>query len=164
MKIGIIIIFYNNEKDIDTQFFIEQLKQSTNLELCLVNNNSKDKTYQLLNEIKESCLNVSVVNIKKFKSDESAVRAGARFMFNQFDLNHLGYVSTNLLNLKNHGLNGLIQAISENQDVILKYNIETLERQDIKLTLFQTLFSVIEYLTKINLKNEFVNLQYQHKA
>ena len=160
MKIGIIIIFHNNEKEIDPSYFIENINQTSNLELCLVNNNSKDNTYGLLKEIKETCSNVSVVNIKKFKSDVSAVRAGARFMFNEFDLRHLGYVSTNLLNIKYKGLNGLIKAISENQDVIVDYNIETLKRQDIKLTLFQSLFSVIEYLKKIKVNNQFVNRQY----
>ncbi|WP_397364633.1 glycosyltransferase [Olleya sp. R77988] len=163
MKIGIIIIFHNNETDIETSVFIEQLNQTKNIELCFVNNNSKDNTYQLLNEIKEGCSNVSVVNVKKFKSDVSAVRAGARFMFNKFNLKHLGYVSTNLLTTKYHGLKGLINAINENQEVILKYNIETLEKHEIKLTLFKSLFSVVEYLKKIKVENQFINLQFLSK-
>ena len=164
MKIGIIIIFHNNEKDIDKKKFIEHLNATKNLELCLVNNCSKDKTYQLLKEIKEgSETNLSIVNIKKFKSDEAAVRAGARYMFNEFNLNHLGYVSTNLLNLKRYGLNRLIKAISENQNFILKYNIETLERKEIKLTLFQSVFSVIEYLKKIKVGNHLTHYHFQSK-
>jgi len=163
MKIGIIIIFHNNEKDIDTNLFIKQLNQTSSIELCLVNNNSKDKTYEKLKNINKFCSNVSIVNIKKFKSDVAAVRAGARFMFNNFNLNHLGYISTNLLNFNNKGLCLLIKAISENQSVILEYNIETLKRQEIKLTLFQSLFSVIEYLKKIKVKNQFVNHQYLSK-
>ena len=163
MKIGVIIVFHNNEKEIDTSFFIEQIQQTQNLELCLVNNSSKDKTYQLLKEIKEACENVSVVNVKKFKSDVSAVRSGARFMFNKFNLKHLGYISTNLLNIKYHGLNGLVKAISDNHEVILEYNIENLKRRNIKLTLFQSLFSVIEYLKKIKIDNKFIQLQYLSK-
>jgi GT2 family glycosyltransferase len=124
MKIGIIIVFHNNEKEIDTKFFIEHLNQTTDLELCLVNNASKDKTYPLLKEIKETCTNASIVNIKKFKSANSAVRAGARYMFNQFDLNHLGYVSSNLMHINYQDLNGLIQSITENQDVLLNYKPE----------------------------------------
>ncbi|MDO6596010.1 family 2 glycosyl transferase [Oceanihabitans sp. 2_MG-2023] len=161
MKIGIIIIFHNNENEIDTSFFIEQIKKTPNIELCLVNNDSKDCTYSLLNEIKEACNNVSVVNIKKFKSDIAAVKAGARFMFNAFNLKHLGYVSINMLNIKYYGLNGLIRVIIENQEVILNYNIKKIKTYEIKQTLFQSLFSVIDYLKKIQTNNPFIQLQYQ---
>lgn len=162
MKIGIIIIFHNNEKDIDKRFFIEHINNSKNIILCLVNNCSKDNTYQLLKEIKEaSKTNLSIVNIKKFKSDVAAVRAGARYMSNKYNLNHLGYVSANLLNLKRYELNGLIKSICENQHDILKYNIEALENQEIKLTMFQSLFSVIEYLKKLKVENQFTNYHFQ---
>ncbi len=163
MKIGIIIIFHNNERDIDSNFFIGHFNQAENLEMCLVNNDSRDNTYQMLKEIKEECGNVSIVNIKKFKSDLSAVRAGARYLFNQFNLQHIGYASSKSFNTKYHGLNGLIKAISKNQDDILKYNIQILEKHEIKQTLFQSLFSVIECLKKLNIEDQFVNLQYQSK-
>ncbi|MBT8260835.1 MAG: family 2 glycosyl transferase [Bacteroidia bacterium] len=160
MKIGIIIIFNNNEKDIDTDFFIKQIEQSFNLELCFVNNDSNDNTQLLLNEIKENCSNVSVVNIKKNTSDVSAVRAGARFMFSQFNLKHIGYVNTNVLENKTNKLNSLIKTITKNQDSIIKHNIEVLKKQDVKPTLYQSLFSVVEYLKSLNKKIEFVKLQY----
>lgn len=159
MKIGVIIIFHNNETEIDTNCFIKQIQQTPNLELCLVNNNSRDNTYNILEQIKDQCTNVSVVNIRKFKSDVSAVRAGARFMYNNFNLDHLGYATTNLLNTNQHGLDGLIKAISENQDLIMEFNLENLKRRDIKLTLFKSLFSIVDYLKKLNVKNQFVNLQ-----
>ena len=158
MKTGIIIIFHNNEKEMDTDYFIEQIQQTRNLELCLVNNDSKDDTYGLLRDVKDECDNVSVVNVRKFKSDMAAVKAGARYMFSEFDLKHLGYVSTNMLNIKYHGLNGLIEVITENQDAILNYKIKTLKK---KQTLFQSLFSLLDYLKKIRENNTFINVQYQ---
>lgn len=158
MKIGIIIVFHDNEKEIDTTFFIEQIKQTSNLELCLVNNNSKDNTFDLLRDVKEECNNVSVVNVRKFKSDMSAVKAGARFMFNEFNLKHLGYVSTNMLNIKHHGLNELLKVISDNQDIILNYDIKMLKK---KQTLFQSLFSLLDYLKKLKKNNHFIKLQFQ---
>ena len=163
MKIGVIIIFRNNEEEIDVNLFIEHSKQTKNLELCLVNNNSRDRTYQLLKEIAEVCTNASVVNIKTLKSDISAVKAGARYMFNQLDLQHIGYLSMNSLNYTSNGLNKLIKEVTENQVEILKYNIKTLEKQEVKQTLFQNLFSIIEYLKKINLENQFVKLSYRSK-
>ncbi|WP_340155773.1 glycosyltransferase [uncultured Winogradskyella sp.] len=158
MKTGIIIIFHNNEKEMDIDYFIHQIKQTRNLELCLVNNDSKDNTYDLLRDVKDECDNVSVVNVRKFKSDMSAVKAGARFMFNEFNLKHLGYVSTNMLNIKYHGLNGLIEVITENQDAILNYNMKTLKK---KQTLFQSVFSLLDYLKKIKENNTFIKLQFQ---
>ncbi|MBU2938185.1 glycosyltransferase [Lacinutrix sp. C3R15] len=158
MKLGIIIIFHNNEKEIDTSFFIDQIKQTANLELCLVNNDSKDDTYQLLKTVKASCSNVSVVNVRKFTSDNAAVKAGARYMYNAFNLKHLGYVSINMLNIKHHGLNGLLQVISKNQELILNYNYYALKK---KQTLKQRLFSVTDYLKQLKVNNHFINLQYQ---
>ncbi|MEL0644091.1 MULTISPECIES: glycosyltransferase [unclassified Olleya] len=163
MKTGIIIIFHNNEKQINPSFFIQKIRNTSNLKLCFVDNDSKDNTSVMLDEIKEACPEVSVVNIKKFKSDISAVRAGARYMSNQFNLNQLGYVSANMLNIKYHGLNGLIDAINENQELLSKFNIEELKKRKIKVSLFQSLFSIIDYLKKIKVKNQFIELQYLSK-
>lgn len=163
MKIGIIIIFHNNEKEIKKDFFIEQIKQTNNIELCFVNNDSRDNTYSVLKDIKEQCNNVSLIDIKKFKSDVSAVRAGARYMFNKYDLEYLGYITTNLLNTRIHGLNGMIKAITENQKLILEYKTRSFRRANIKLTLFQQLFSIIDYLKKIKVDNQFVKIQYSSK-
>ncbi|WP_299886006.1 glycosyltransferase [uncultured Lacinutrix sp.] len=159
MKIGIIIIFYNNIKDIDKSLFINQAKQAIEIEFCLVNNNSTDNTYVILKEIKEACKNVSLVNIKKSKPDLAAVRAGARYMFNEFNFKHIGYVNANVLNAKHIDINNLIKTVNENQDVILKHNIEILEKQEVKRTLFQSIFSVLDYLKDIQINNKFQELQ-----
>ncbi len=160
MKIGVIIVLHNNEKDIDADFFIEYLNQAKNVEICFVNNASRDHTYQLLKEIKESSeRTVSLVDIKKFKSDISAVRSGARFMFNQFDLEHIGYISTNQIKSKPYSINSLIKSMSENQDVILKYNISIMKKKEIKQTLFQSVFSIIEYLEKLKINIQLFNLK-----
>ena len=68
-----------------------------------------------------------------------------------------------LLNIKHQGLNGLVKAISENHEVIEDYNTQNLKDRGIKLTLFQSLFSVVEYLKKLNVKNKFVHRQYLSK-
>jgi hypothetical protein len=159
MKIGMIIIFRNNEEEIDTDFIIKQSNDAKNLEMCLVNNDSKDSTYEVLKEIKEACTNVSVVNIKKVKSDDSAIRAGARYMFNQLDLQHIGYLTTSSLQDKCNTPYTIIKVVSENQSEILKYNIQVRNNREVKQTLFKNLFSIIEYLKKIEQGNQFVCLQ-----
>ena len=163
MKTGIIIVFHNSEKHIDKDLFIRCAEQLLNLKFCLVNNESKDETYNLLKEIKEECENVSVVNIKKFKSDISAVKAGARFMFNQSEFKHLGYVNMNLLDNKYQGLNYIIQAILEHQDSLIEYDQRVIEKYSRRTTLFQKLFSVIDYLTKLKLESQTENILYLNK-
>lgn len=147
MKLGIIIICYNNAKDIDKDLYINCLNKVENLEICLVNNDSKDNTYDIITMIKEQCENASVVNVKKHKSDALAVRAGARYMFNQFNLKHLGYI----IGLNNYEMNSLLETICENQNVILNYNLRVLNEKHTKQTLFQSIFSVIDYLKKLKI-------------
>ena len=160
MKLGIIIICYNNENDIDIGSCIKYLNKVKDIEICLVNNNSKDNTYNVLKEIKEYCGHVSIVDIKKFKSDNSAVKAGARFMSSQFNLKYLGFINTNAIR-EYENLCLLIKAIGDSQVDISKYNQSDLNKKGIKLTMFQSLFSVMDYLAKINIENRYNDLDYQ---
>jgi hypothetical protein len=148
MKAGIIIIFQNCEKEIDKYFFIEHLTNLKEIKLCLVNNSSKDNTYHVLKEISEACKNVSVVNIKKIKSQISAVRAGARYMFNQFNITQLSYV----LNLLQYDLNDFVECISHNQEVIVNYHLYK-SGNETKQTLFRGLYSAKDYLEELNIKD-----------
>ena len=152
MKLGIIIICHNNENDIDIEHCVKYLNKVKDIEICLVNNNSKDNTYNVLKEIKEYCDHVSLVDIKKFKSDNSAVKAGARFMSSQFNLKHLGFVNTIMIR-KYQDLSHLIKAILDNQVDILNYNQKISNNKAIKLTMFQSLFPVMDYLAKMDLND-----------
>ena len=158
MKLGIIIICYNNENDIDIGSCIKYLNKVKDIEICLVNNNSKDNTYNVLKEIKEYCNHVSLVDIKKFKSDNSAVKAGARFMSSQFNLKYLGFINTNAIR-EYENLCLLIKAIGDSQVDISKYNQSDLNKKGIKLTMFQSLFPVMDYLAKMDL-NDYSKLNH----
>jgi glycosyltransferase involved in cell wall biosynthesis len=160
MKLGIIIICYNNENDIDISLCIKHLNKVKDIEICFVNNNSKDNTYDILKEVKERCKNVSIVDVKKFKSDNSAVKAGARFMSSQFNLKYLGFINTNVI-IEYENLCRLIEAIGENQVDISKYDKSKLNKKGIKLTMFQSLFPVMDYLAEINVENQYNDLDYQ---
>jgi len=149
MRIGIIIIFHDNEVEIDANHCIQCLKHANKLEICLVDNNSMDNTQEVLKEIKEECHNISLVNIKKFKSDAAAVRAGARFMINNFDLNHLGYVSVNSLNKEIFGLNNMIKALQENQARITDHCVSNSSLQKTNRTIFQNIFPVMDCFEKV---------------
>lgn len=159
MKLGIIIIFHDNEDIIDTDFFISHLNQVKNIEFCLVNNASSDKTYQLLKEIKEDCSCVSLVDIKKYTTESIAVKAGARFLFNVYELNHTGYVITSPRNKEQFSLNDLLKAISANKDFILDYDIKIIERLKTKKSIMNRIFSVIEYLKVLKQNKQLLKVQ-----
>ena len=159
MKTAIIFIFHNNEKSIDKDFFIEYLNKSQCLEFCFVNNDSKDKTYQVLNEIMGQCKNVSVVNIRKHKTDISAVRAGIRFMINQFNLEKIGYAYSKIVSYKQTELNNIIQLIIENQNCIVSYKNTAIQIKGLNQTLFQSIFSLSDYMRDYQLKPKFINIR-----
>lgn len=149
MKLGIIIICHNNENEIDKDFYFKYSNKIKELEICLVNNESNDNTNEILKVINEQCERVSVVNVKKKKSDISAVKAGARYMFNQFNIEHLGYVTcSNSTDMK-----VLIEAIKQNLLVLINLNIALINQSEIKPTKFQRLFSITDYLSRINAVN-----------
>jgi GT2 family glycosyltransferase len=147
MKVGIIIVCYNNELDIDIKECTKHLKEIKDVVFCFVNNNSQDNTYDALKEINTACKNVSVINISKKKSDTAAVRAGARFMTNQFNLKHLGFVPSNKI-IKYGSLSVLIKEIRNNQFDISSINPYKENDKGVKLTFFQSLFPILEHLEK----------------
>ena len=150
MKLGIIVAFNNNEKDIEVKSLIEKIKQAQNIEICLVDNGSKDNTFKLLEIIKDNSeSNVSVINIKKFKSDISAIKFGAKHMVKCFNLNCLGYISIGCLNNRYHNLSELIDFVSTHRDKILKYHILTNETKRANQSFFESLFSVVNYLERM---------------
>ncbi|SFD04622.1 glycosyltransferase [Algibacter pectinivorans] len=149
VRIGIIIVCHNIEKHINVDVFVKHFNKAKNIELCFVNNASKDNTYQILKDIKEiSKKDFSILDIKRYKSDQSAIRSGSRYMFSQFNLNHIGFVSSNILIKKQYSLCSLIKHIRANQDFILQYSKQLKEDNPPKQTLFQSVFSITEYLDK----------------
>ena len=157
MKTGIIIVFHNYEKNIDQDFFIKYLKKIRPIKFCLVNNNSKDKTGLLLSEITEECKNVSLVNIKRFRSEKSAVRAGVRYLWNEFGIEQIGYVNTQNFNDASD-YKTLIRELLSKEDYVVSYQSMVYEARNTKRTLFQSLFSLKEYLDNYNRYNNNLNL------
>ena len=150
MEVGIVIIFCNNEEQIGKYFFIEQINASEKIEFCLVDNDSKDRTLQLLQEIKDACPSqLSIVEIKKNISENSAIKAGVRYMLNHFNLKHIGFIYVNSIYQKEKHLNTLIESMFENQEYIIDYNIKMIEKRQMHKTLSKSVFSVADYLEEI---------------
>lgn len=142
MKLGIIIIFNSFDCSTLKDQLIETIKSLNDVCFCLVNNNSNEETDNYLNEISHKCDNTNVINIKKSKSPNSAIRAGARFMINRHNLNQLGYIN-NSTNLK---LIEVIKVFKSNQEEIIDLVVNEQNKKPIRQTLFQRLFPIKKYL------------------
>ena len=159
MKTGIIIIFHNFETELDRQLYVDHFNKAEHVEVCLVNNNSQDNTLEHLLEISESCKNVSVLNINKFKSDINAIRAGARYLVNQFNLRELAYIDTHAFNSDKHKLNSTLNIIFKNLPLVIHYKDQVSQQKKIKQSMFQTIISLLDCLKVFEREGQNLALQ-----
>lgn len=90
MKIGILIIFRNDEKIIQVQQFIELFSNKQKLNICFVNNSSADNTLALLEEIKEEAtIPISIIDVKKNRGHHAAIKAGVRYLTSSKELTYI---------------------------------------------------------------------------
>lgn len=90
MKIGILIVFRNDERAIKVQQFIELFAEKTKLNVCFVNNGSTDNTFELLKEIQEeSNIPISIIDVKKNRGHHTAIKAGVRYLTSKNDLPYI---------------------------------------------------------------------------
>ncbi len=153
MKKGIVILFHDNASDVDKDYFTKKMDYAKNLQICLVDNNSKDETYQVLSEIAEDCENVSIVNVKKHKTDISAARAGVRFLSNKYNLSEIAYICYDLLPSNQRGLDEFFKLLIENQHSSLNPKFNYVENGKSKKTLFQSLFSLNGFVQNFKSKS-----------
>jgi glycosyltransferase involved in cell wall biosynthesis len=160
MKIGIIIIFHNNENDIDKEMFSNLLNKTKLTPLCFVNNGSKDNTLEVLKLLKnEFHSKVSILDVKRNKGTELAIKAGARYLFNTDELNHIGYVNMNSFS-GYKDFNKLIWVIESNKDLIIQYNTQDLSNTTNQRKLFKNIFSIVEYLETFHLEYDFNDVDF----
>jgi glycosyltransferase involved in cell wall biosynthesis len=97
MKTGIIIPCYNEGKRLNSNAFIDFIKENQDYHLCFVNDGSKDNTMEVLQNMKMAApYGVSIVDVKKNVGKASAVRAGVRFLYNKRDISNIGFIDADL--------------------------------------------------------------------
>jgi glycosyltransferase involved in cell wall biosynthesis len=90
MESGIILAINNIEKEINKSFFEAFIECYKNIKICLVNNGSTDGTENLLAEVQRRFPNnIFVLNIKNMKSNDSALKAGFRFLLSKKELSQI---------------------------------------------------------------------------
>tara|TARA_B100000787_G_scaffold123022_1_gene92537 strand:+ start:159 stop:584 length:426 start_codon:yes stop_codon:yes gene_type:complete len=124
MKKGIVIVFSEDEDRINKDE-LKNLSNHKNIELCLVNNGSKDHTLEVLNAVKDTLesSSISIIDIKKNIKTIAAVKAGARYLFSVEDLKYIIYLKSNILSyLKNRQFEVLKKIENEFVSSFLKKN------------------------------------------
>ncbi|GAA3611979.1 glycosyltransferase [Flavivirga amylovorans] len=151
MKIGIIIICYNNAVDIGKSLF-SGVSNLTDVDLCLVNNGSKDATLEKLQELKEaSGLKSTIIDIKHNKGYTVAIKAGARYLSNHNDLKLIGYINVNKMN-DVMSLLDLLNAVQHHKEAIIQHHLNVINKHFEQRALLKNTFSVIDYLNRLNIK------------
>lgn len=145
MYVGLIIVFNTFDNERLKEDFISVINTMQHAKICLVCNSNSDQDFEILSEIAEQCHSANVVNTKRKKSNTTAVRAGARYMFNQFNLKHLGFIVDD----DRWELLEVIKDYAQHQEAIVALNTLEKRKKAFKQTFFQSLFSVPDYLSKI---------------
>lgn len=145
MNSGVIIIFSNNEKEINDLDKENLLSINTN-KVCFVNNASTDNTLNLLNNIKfASDNNISILDIKHDKGVKSALKSGARLLLSESEFDFIVYLQSNMLEYLEVLKGCLINFEEKKQD----YNsLPTRSKRNV----LNNVFSIDELL-----KNDFTN-------
>ncbi|BAO75979.1 hypothetical protein WPG_1749 [Winogradskyella sp. PG-2] len=115
------------------------------VKVCLVCNSNDAKVYETLTEIADQCSNTNVVNAKMKKTSSASIRAGARFLQNEFSLKHIGYISE----IDHLEVLSVLEKFIEYQETIIALNKREKNNKNVKPTFYQSLFSISEYLEKI---------------
>lgn len=115
MKIGIIVLFFNNENEITKEYFQEMINKPTSC-FCLVNNASYDKTLHKLVDFKKATYNnITVLDIKRNRGIKAAVKAGVRYLKNQQDFNTIIYFEFSEYNKLKH-LKNILNVLKNEED------------------------------------------------
>ncbi|MFI1773310.1 glycosyltransferase [Thalassobellus citreus] len=148
MKIGIIIIFHNNAFSIDNKLHKGLLDLKNATHLCLVNNASTDKTLEKLQQLNDASEHVyTIIDIKQNKGHEAAIKAGVRYLFNQKDLNYIGFINFEAGKTMRYLLE-FLRTFEKSTDLIKHYNLRQVKNNKKQRTLFKNIVSVVDYLNQ----------------
>ena len=96
MSIGLIIPCFNDSENLNITVLKKIIKSYDNLKLCFVNNGGSDKNIKYLKKLQNKYhKNVSVIDMKKIKGKNSAIKAGSRFLYSINKVQNVGCIDLN---------------------------------------------------------------------
>ncbi len=95
--VGVVIPCYNEEKRLLSKEFTNFIDKNSGYHLCFVNDGSKDKTLEVLNDLRKGREDfITVYNCEKNGGKAEAVRQGMLYMVKQEDLDYIGFLDADL--------------------------------------------------------------------
>jgi CheY-like chemotaxis protein len=95
--VGVVIPCYNEEKRLLSKAFTDFILKNTGYHLCFVNDGSTDNTLEVLNNLKQGREDlITVHNCEKNGGKAEAVRQGMLLLFQQEDLDYIGFLDADL--------------------------------------------------------------------
>lgn len=95
--VGVVIPCYNEETRLLSKDFIDFIDSNSGYHLCFVNDGSKDKTLEVLNNLRKGRESyITVYDCKKNGGKAEAVRLGMLFMAEKEDLDYIGFLDADL--------------------------------------------------------------------
>ena len=95
--VGVVIPCYNEEKRLLSTQFTDFIDKNSGYHLCFVNDGSKDKTLQVLQDLQKGREDfITVYNCKKNGGKAEAVRQGMLHMAQFNDLDYIGFLDADL--------------------------------------------------------------------
>lgn len=95
--VGVVIPCYNEEKRLLSDEFTNFIEKNSGYHLCFVNDGSKDKTLEVLNNLRNGREDfITVYDCEKNGGKAEAVRQGMLFMSKKEDLDYIGFLDADL--------------------------------------------------------------------
>ncbi|MFI1773309.1 response regulator [Thalassobellus citreus] len=95
--VGVVIPCYNEEERLLSKEFTDYIDQNSGYHLCFVNDGSKDKTLEVLNDLRKGREDfITVYNCEKNGGKAEAVRLGMLHMAKKTDLDYIGFLDADL--------------------------------------------------------------------
>ncbi len=155
MNIGVIIVFQSHNLNFDIKHFIKQFQESEGLVFCLVDCETSEKTSELLTTLSESSENISKVNLKNHTDEAAAVKAGARFIFNSYNLKHIGFINYKTVVNTGYNLNEILSILLSDREQLLDYNSKIIKNKLSKYVSFKSVFSVLDCMLTLQLITKY---------
>ena len=95
--VGVVIPCYNEEDRLLSEEFLDFVDKHSGYHLCFVNDGSKDKTLDVLNDLRKGRESfISVYDCEKNGGKAEAVRLGVLHMAKKVDLDYIGFLDADL--------------------------------------------------------------------
>ena len=143
MKTGIIIPCYNEEKRLDTDAFLTFIKENSDYHLCFVNDGSKDNTDAVLRGMKSQAPNdITIIDVKKNMGKATAVRAGARYLYNVPSIARVGFMDADL-STDFKDFKDLVKTLKSNENLSVVFGSRNSGGEGIERNALRGLFSKV---------------------